>query len=283
MPAGSRLKDPLDRLYREFDWSSRTAADAIRFPLRYRDPADLEIAALLASCMAYGRVDLFGPWVDWTLERMGDSPAAFVRGFDLEKERPRFTGFRYRFNRERDVLALCLASQRVLARWGSLKGLFLGGPACRPRARELRLRLPRAGPLRRLPAQPPLLRLPPLVPAAVDGRRVQADASASSLDGQAGAARLRPLDRGAAGGAPHAGGHAHREHGPVRGPDAPAQPQLEDGRGDHGRAQAPRRRGSRQVRLRPVPQAHVGAVPEPAGGRRVRALRPQARLRALER
>jgi len=56
----------------------------------------------------------------------GDSPAAFVRGFDLEKERPRFAGFRYRFNRERDVLALCLASQRVLARWGSLKELFLG-------------------------------------------------------------------------------------------------------------------------------------------------------------
>ena len=85
MPAGSRLKEPLDRLYREFDWSSRTAADAIQFPRRYRDPADLEIAALLASCMAYGRVDLFGPWVDWTLERMGDSPAAFVRSFDLEK------------------------------------------------------------------------------------------------------------------------------------------------------------------------------------------------------
>jgi len=126
MPAGSRLKEPLDRLYREFDWSSRTAADAIQFPRRYRDPADLEIAALLASCMAYGRVDLFGPWVDWTLERMGDSPAAFVRSFDLEKERPRFAGFRYRFHRERDVLALCLASQRILARWGSLKGLFLG-------------------------------------------------------------------------------------------------------------------------------------------------------------
>ena len=125
MPAGSRLKEPLDRLYREFDWTSRSGADAIQFPLRYRDPADLEIAGLLASCMAYGRVDLFGPWVDWTLERMGSSPAAFVQGFDLGKERRRFLGFRYRFNREGDILAFFLASQRILARWGSLKGLFL--------------------------------------------------------------------------------------------------------------------------------------------------------------
>ncbi len=125
MPLGSRLKEPLDRLYREFDWASRSAADAIQFPLRYRDPGDLEIAGLLASCMAYGRVDLFGPWVDWTLERMGSSPAAFVQGFDLGKERRRFLGFRYRFNREGDILAFFLASQRILARWGSLKGLFL--------------------------------------------------------------------------------------------------------------------------------------------------------------
>src|SRR5437667_4437959 len=127
MPAGSRLKEPLDRLYREFDWSSRTAADAIQFPRRYRDPADLEIAALLASCMAYGRVDLFGPWVDWALARMGESPARFVLGFDPAKHAARFEGFRYRFNRPRDLAAFCLATQRVLIRHGSLGAAFRAG------------------------------------------------------------------------------------------------------------------------------------------------------------
>ncbi len=127
MPAAPRLKEPLDRLYRDFDWTQRALQDAIQFPLRYRDPGDIEVAGLLASCMAYGRVDLFGPWVEWTLERMGDSPARFVLGFDLEKHRRRFMGFRYRFNRERDMLAFCLATQRILVRWGSLKALFLSG------------------------------------------------------------------------------------------------------------------------------------------------------------
>jgi uncharacterized protein (TIGR02757 family) len=127
MPVADRLKQPLDRLCREFDWTQRVEQDAIQFPLRYTEPADIELAGLFASCMAYGRVDLFGAWVDWTLALMGESPARFVWGFDLEKHGKLFAGFRYRFNRERDVLAFCLAAQRLLVRYGSLKAFFLEG------------------------------------------------------------------------------------------------------------------------------------------------------------
>jgi uncharacterized protein (TIGR02757 family) len=127
MPATDRLKQPLDQLSREFDWTLRAKQDAIQFPLRYSDPADIELVGLFAACMAYGRVDLFGAWVDWALARMGESPARFVRGFDLEKQRGAFKGFVYRFNRERDVLALCLAAQWIVVRHGSLKAFFLEG------------------------------------------------------------------------------------------------------------------------------------------------------------
>lgn len=127
MPPLRRLKEPLERLYREFDWAARAGQDAIRFPLRYADPADREVAALLAACMAYGRVDLFGPWVDWALARMGESPARFVLGFDPAKHARLFDGFRYRFNRPRDLVAFCLATQRLLIRHGSLRSFFEAG------------------------------------------------------------------------------------------------------------------------------------------------------------
>jgi uncharacterized protein (TIGR02757 family) len=127
MPATTRLKQPLDRLSREFDWTLRVGQDAIQFPLRYSDPADIELAGLFASCLAYGRVDLFGAQVDLVLERMGESPARFIWSFDLEKHRDAFDGFGYRFNRERDVLAFCLAAQRIIVRHGSLKAFFLEG------------------------------------------------------------------------------------------------------------------------------------------------------------
>ena len=127
MPATNRLKQPLDRLCREFDWTLRAKQDAIQFPLRYSDPADIELAGLFAACMAYGRVGLFGAQVSLVLDRMGESPARFILGFDLAKQRDAFRGFRYRFNRERDVLAFCLAAQRLLARHGSLRAFFLEG------------------------------------------------------------------------------------------------------------------------------------------------------------
>ena len=127
MRLSPRLQEPLDRLYREFDWAARADLDAIRFPIRYSESADREVVALLSSCMAYGRVDLFGPWVDWALARMGESPARFILGFDPAKHAARFEGFRYRFNRPRDLAAFCLATQRVLIRHGSLGACFRVG------------------------------------------------------------------------------------------------------------------------------------------------------------
>ena len=122
-----RLKEPLERLYREFDWAARAEQDAIRYPLRYRNRAEREVVGLFAACMAYGRVTLFGPWVEWALGRMGESPHRFILGFDPVKHARRFDGFHYRFNRPRDLAAFCLATQRLLIRHGSLGAFFAQG------------------------------------------------------------------------------------------------------------------------------------------------------------
>ncbi len=127
MTSVARLSAPLERLFREFDWSARIEQDAIQFPLRYPDPADRELVALLTACLAYGRVDLFAPWVAWVLTRMGPSPHRFIVGFDPQKDGERFEGFHYRFNRPRDLAAFCLASQRLLLQHGSLRQYFLSG------------------------------------------------------------------------------------------------------------------------------------------------------------
>jgi uncharacterized protein (TIGR02757 family) len=127
MRSSPRLLAPLEQLYREVDWIARADRDAIRFPLRYKDPADCEIVALFAACLAYGRVDLFSPWVEWVLERMEESPARFVRAFDLDTHGHAFDGFRYRFNRARDVVAFCVATRSILAQHGSLRAFFAAG------------------------------------------------------------------------------------------------------------------------------------------------------------
>lgn len=127
MRAALALKAPLERLYQEFDYAGRLPLDAIQFPLRYPDPSDREVVALLTSCLAYGRVDLFASQVELVLNRMGSLPSRFLLGFDPVKDTARFNDFRYRFNRPRDIAAFCLATQKLLIDHGSLRAFFLSG------------------------------------------------------------------------------------------------------------------------------------------------------------
>jgi uncharacterized protein (TIGR02757 family) len=123
----ARLRGPLERLYRHYDYDARVGSDAVRFPRRYADPLDREIVALLTACLAYGRVSLFGPWIERLLGWLGPSPRAFVDGFVPARDRERFAPFRYRFTRGRDLAAAVLAIQRLLVRHGSLRATFLAG------------------------------------------------------------------------------------------------------------------------------------------------------------
>jgi uncharacterized protein (TIGR02757 family) len=123
------LREPLERLYHGFDYGARIERDAIRFPLRYPDPRDREVVALLTACLAYGRVDLFGRELDKVLAAMGPAPAAFLAGFDPPRDGTRFAAFRYRFNRPPDIVAFGVAARDVLARYGTLEKCFLSGDA----------------------------------------------------------------------------------------------------------------------------------------------------------
>jgi uncharacterized protein (TIGR02757 family) len=58
---------------------------------------------------------------------MEPSPARFVREFDPARDARRFAGFRYRFNRPRDLVGFCVAARDLLAAYGSLEDLFLAG------------------------------------------------------------------------------------------------------------------------------------------------------------
>ena len=127
MTSAGALREPLERLYREFDYGARVARDAIEFPLRYAAPDDREIVALLTACLAYGRVDLFGRALEGVLRAMVPSPAVFVRDFDPARDAGAFAGFVYRFNRPRDLVAFCVAARDLLARHGTLEKAFAAG------------------------------------------------------------------------------------------------------------------------------------------------------------
>ncbi len=119
-----RLKEVLDHLYNTYNFHERAVHDPIAFSRRYNHPRDQEIAGLIASAFAYGRVELFMPVVDELLKRMGASPAQFLHEFRLSRERKRFCDLKYRFSTGEDIVALLYVLSKVLKRFGSLEAAF---------------------------------------------------------------------------------------------------------------------------------------------------------------
>ncbi len=118
------LKKTLDTLYAEYNFRDRIAFDPIEFPRRYGDPGDIEAAGFIASCFAYGRVDLFKPVVKGILDAAGSSPYAFLLGFRTAEHGPLLEGVQYRFNRNADIVCLLHILGSVLREHGSLERIF---------------------------------------------------------------------------------------------------------------------------------------------------------------
>jgi uncharacterized protein (TIGR02757 family) len=119
------LKRILDNLYCTYDFSERLLHDPIKFPHQYREKRDIEVAAFIASALAYGRVTLFAPVIDRILAPMGKNPAAFIANFDPKKDARRFDGIKYRFNNTEDIVCLIYVLSAILGKYGSVEEAFL--------------------------------------------------------------------------------------------------------------------------------------------------------------
>lgn len=125
--AAGRLRPLLESFLASTDTRARMGFDPVEFPHRYAHPRDIEVSALLAASLAYGRADLFRPKVDGLLRRMGASPAAFVQALTVDGARELLDGFVYRFNVGTDVAVLLLGMGQALREHGSLEALFVQG------------------------------------------------------------------------------------------------------------------------------------------------------------
>lgn len=115
-----RLKLVLDPFVERFDAKLRIQSDPVALVRRYSDPADQEIAGLLASSFAYGQVGVFMPRIERVLEGMGPSPRRWVEGFEPERERAALEWFSYRFHRAADLGALLAGMRTIVEEAGSL-------------------------------------------------------------------------------------------------------------------------------------------------------------------
>ena len=88
---------------------------------------DREIAGLVASVLAYGRVAQILKSAGRALDVLGPRPADFLLGSTERSLRDAFEGFKHRFTSGDDIAALLEGVRRVIARYGSLNACFASG------------------------------------------------------------------------------------------------------------------------------------------------------------
>jgi uncharacterized protein (TIGR02757 family) len=128
-PGAARLKPLLDAFVDARPWAARLAADPLEFPHRFADPRDVELVALLATALAYGRVQLFKPRIEELLGWLGPHPATAVAELTVARAARHLSHFVYRFNVGTDVAVLLLGAGALLRAHGSLEAVFVAGRA----------------------------------------------------------------------------------------------------------------------------------------------------------
>jgi uncharacterized protein (TIGR02757 family) len=122
-----QLKQKLENLYHTYTRRSFVDPDPLLFLYRYPDVQDREIAAMVAACLAYGRVEMIMQAVGQVLEFLGPAPADRVAGLTKAQMKHGLAGFTYRFARQAHVMHLVAGMQRVIRQFGSLEACFMAG------------------------------------------------------------------------------------------------------------------------------------------------------------
>lgn len=105
----------------------RLERDPLAVVRRYSAPADLEIAALICSTLAFGSVDLILRACDQALAPLGARPAEALLNMGARKIEESWARFQYRFCFPKDMIGLMRGAQGALREHGSLQALFLAG------------------------------------------------------------------------------------------------------------------------------------------------------------
>lgn len=120
------LRERLEALIEAVDVPARLASDPVCFVHRYPEPADQEVAAVIASTLAYGRVAAFFPVLErlFALADAAGGPRAWVEGFEPGRDGEVLRPMGYRWNRGIDWILLLSALQGAYRRVDTLEALL---------------------------------------------------------------------------------------------------------------------------------------------------------------
>jgi len=121
------MKKELEILYDQYNRRRYVHPDPLEFLYPYEEVRDREIAGLIASSLAYGRVDQILKSVSIVLKIMNPSPYLFLKNSTQTSINKAFAGFIHRFASQDNLAAFLAGIKNVIDEFGSLNKCFLDG------------------------------------------------------------------------------------------------------------------------------------------------------------
>ena len=119
-----KLRDCLERIYRTYNRRELIHPDPLEFVWKYRATGDREIAGLIASGLAYGRVAQILKSTERVLGLLGTSPYETLANSSREELDLMLAGFKHRFTTSEEVAALLSSAASVQREWGLMGNLL---------------------------------------------------------------------------------------------------------------------------------------------------------------
>lgn len=127
-PAAFKIdRQTLDNLYKKYNDKKYIHPDPLEFLYNYTGSEDIEAAGFIASILAYGNIKQILKSVSFVLDRLGESPAAFLKEADTESLERLFSGFKHRFTTSSELAGVLHSVGQVLKKYGTLNECFLRG------------------------------------------------------------------------------------------------------------------------------------------------------------
>jgi len=120
-------KPQLEQLYVHYNSRKLIHPDPLEFLYDYSDFKDREVAGIIASSLAYGRVAQILKSVSCVLEKMGPSPYDFLKSATISSLKRTFSDFKHRFTTGEELCLMLTGVKLVIERFGSLNNCFLSG------------------------------------------------------------------------------------------------------------------------------------------------------------
>jgi len=117
-------KKILEKFYTQYNKREFVHPDPLEFLFFYRDVKDREIVGLIASSLAYGRVEQILKSVHRVVQMLSPTPYEFLLNSTFESLCEIFKGFRHRFADGCQLSSLLFGAKKAITKFGSLNRCF---------------------------------------------------------------------------------------------------------------------------------------------------------------